>query len=304
MKSIYKLKWYFGLAGLLLSMQPLLIVPAVAAESDSLFRVAYSKKLFSGVDLNDVQVAIDMWSERLATAVNKRLNAHFRTISSYIDPNQRELESRVQDSPDMISITTVEYLRIKNREMWEPLFCGSVAGSDPREQLLYLVPAHSPAPPQSVVLEMADNEFRELAELWLDNLKREFSGRAIEPRYDQVKKVPKTSRAVLDVFFGKAAACIVNRRTYQTMVELNPQLGKKLRVLHESPLLLFTVTCVKRDLSSEIKAQVLKTAIELPSNPIGQQLLKLFGGAGVQPFKCGYLDAVKELVHQNEAANR
>lgn len=296
MNVTYKMNRFLIVLSLLLTT----LAPLAAADADSLFRVGYSKKLFSGVDLNDVQVAIDMWSAKLAIAINDQLKTNYRAVSSYLDKNQSVLDGNQENTPDLINITSTEYLSIKNQNLWEPLFCRNAPGTDPREQLLFLVPVDANRHSQTTLLEIADNLYRDLTKLWLAKLQRQSAGQPALPAYDTVRLVPKPSRAVLDVFFGKAAACIVNQSTFQTMIELNPQLEKKLRIQHTSPPLLFSLSCVRRDLSQKLKEKIFQAAITLPSNPTGQQLLKLFGGTSVQPFKAHYLDTVKALMKQNK----
>ena len=296
MKRVYKLNRFVGLASLIL----LTLAPLQATDADSLLRISYSKKLFSEVNLNDVRIAIDMWSGKLVAAVNAQLNTNYQAITSFLDKQQTALTGKGQHIPDFISVTATEYLRIKNPGLWEPLFCSNEFGSDPREQLLYLAPAGNGQRPKVATLELADNHYCELAELWLTDLKRQFADQPNQLSDEHLKKVSKPSRAVLDVFFGKAAACIVSRRTFQTMTELNPQLGKKLRILRTSPPLLFTVFCVRRDLPPELKTKIYQAAITLPANPTGRQLLKLFGGTGVLPFKPHYLETVRALMQQNK----
>ena len=55
----------------------------------------------------------------------------------------------------------------------------------------------------------------------------------------------KPSQAILPVFFKQAEAALVTRATFDTAVELNPQLGAALRTLSRSPQLIPAVAAVR-----------------------------------------------------------
>lgn len=86
-------------------------------------------------------------------------------------------------------------------------------------------------------------------------------------------KIPNT---VLPVFFRQADACLVTRSSFETMTELNPQLGQQLRILLVSEPYVPVVFCFRDNYQSEVKAQVLKEIENLHLSPAGRQILTIF----------------------------
>jgi phosphonate transport system substrate-binding protein len=78
------------------------------------------------------------------------------------------------------------------------------------------------------------------------------------------------------VFFQQGEACLVTRSGFKTMAELNPQVGKQLIIVKESPRLLPSLTCVRRSLDANRKKQLLSALSELHEDSAGQQALTLF----------------------------
>jgi hypothetical protein len=73
--------------------------------------------------------------------------------------------------------------------------------------------------------------------LWLDT---QLLRQQLPPSHSffrSVKLVENASQAVLPVFFRQADACLLPRWSYDTMVELNPQVKEQTTILVHSPLL-------------------------------------------------------------------
>ena len=64
-----------------------------------------------------------------------------------------------------------------------------------------------------------------------------------------MKLVDHASQAVLPVFFRQADACLMPRWSYDTMVELNPQVKDQAIILALSPLLARGALFMVRDIS-------------------------------------------------------
>jgi phosphonate transport system substrate-binding protein len=82
---------------------------------------------------------------------------------------------------------------------------------------------------------------------------------------------------------------------FETMVELNPQIGKELMVLMESPPFLDNVIGFRKGYDKEWQKELVDTGLKLHEDPEGQQVLMLFHRKRLTPFKSEYLDSLRKL---------
>lgn len=132
---------------------------------------------------------------------------------------------------------------------------------------------------------------------WLESLLLEGSFGAIDCFFASLEVVSKPTAAVLPVFFGNKAACIVDRKAFELMVELNPQVGAQLTSIAVSEPYLNSVTLVTRTGydSERVRQDVFKSLEELHMDAAGRQILTLFKVDQLMPFKDEYMDSVRAL---------
>ena len=105
---------------------------------------------------------------------------------------------------------------------------------------------------------------------------------------------------VLLIFFKKADVCLVGYNAFKTMVELNPQIGKELKILQMSPPLIKGITCIRKSFYKWAKPDVIHVLSSLPETAAGRQVLTLFGQSRVVPFKEKDILSIQELVKRHE----
>jgi phosphonate transport system substrate-binding protein len=105
---------------------------------------------------------------------------------------------------------------------------------------------------------------------------------------------------VLPVFFRQTDACLVDRQGFDTMCELNPQLGKQLRTLASSPRLITMVFCFRSAYSPPVKNEIVRAMEELYTTPAGQQILTVFQIDKMQIASDSDLDSARELLDAYE----
>ena len=115
--------------------------------------------------------------------------------------------------------------------------------------------------------------------------------------FGSVESVAKPTTAVLPVFFGKKAACVVDEASFDVMTELNPQVGQQLQIVAMSDALANPVVCLRKDgwPSAREKSIALRTLGELHLNPTGQQICTLFKIDRMVPFEDSQLDSIRKL---------
>jgi hypothetical protein len=112
----------------------------------------------------------------------------------------------------------------------------------------------------------------------------------------------KLSRAVLPVFFSQADACIVDQAGFKIMVEMNPQIGKELQIIAQSPHFVDTLCCLRSQgwLKPYHRGDMSDALAKIADDPAGQQILNLFKFNGLTPFKEKYLDTIRILRQQHD----
>lgn len=126
----------------------------------------------------------------------------------------------------------------------------------------------------------------------------------LDPRafFNRFEIREKPSQVVLPVFFGNADACVVDRSGFEIMAELNPQVGKMLRVMTRSDAYLDTVACVRLNGWEDPKhrTDLIAALQELTQDPAGQQIMSLFRFNELIKFENEFLDTVRVLHRRHD----
>jgi ABC-type phosphate/phosphonate transport system substrate-binding protein len=101
---------------------------------------------------------------------------------------------------------------------------------------------------------------------------------------------------VLPVFFRQADACVVTRRGFKTMSELNPQVSQRLKVLAASPGLVPTGFGFRPDYTDPLKNTIVAELARIKDSPAGAQVLTLFQSGSLEAHPLSCLDSAFELL--------
>ena len=116
--------------------------------------------------------------------------------------------------------------------------------------------------------------------------------------FSEVQLKGKESQAILSVFFGQADACITTEMSFKTAIELNPQVGKKLRIISISPELIETVAFFSDNTTEQYRERVMNRMARLPEYPRGRQILLLFNTDEITLLKKDKLASTQKFVEE------
>lgn len=268
-----------------------------ARESES-FRIAFSSALFTDVNENDAKAALKVWGQTVAKE---------RGIESDPDPKiLKSIENMAHalrsNSADALGITAPEYEILARDVKLAPLFVPVVSGRITEE---YLLLVHRDSKIENVGdlqgrgLTVYENPRTSLAPQWLETV---LAKRGLKPSVDlfaRVSRVSKLPKVVLPVFFRQNDACVVSRSGYETMVELNPQIGKQLKTLETSPPLVPAVFCFRVDYSPAFKSQLMAGVRELHTSAAGHQVLTIFQCEKMEECPASALQTTLDLLAEH-----
>lgn len=239
------------------------------------FRVAFTSPMFTDVNENDARAAVKAW----ATTIAKERNIDVATDPQIL-PDAPSLDRVLSEkSVDAAGMTVLEYWQTGAAQRWAPILGAAIGG---RVADVYYLLVHGDSDIQGIAdlrgrtVLVHHNPRVSLAEFWLEDLLRSEQPSDPSGFFGRVSPVPKLSSVILPVFFRQADACVVTRWGFETLTELNPQIGRDLRVLVVSPELIATVFCLRADYDSPQRESLLTGLEELHLSASGRQVLTIF----------------------------
>jgi phosphonate transport system substrate-binding protein len=258
-------------------------------------RFAFSFRMFADVNENDAKASVKAWALALA-----RERGVPMSIEPIVLSGDAALMKALRDaSIDGAAVTTEEYLSLDAELQGTNLFMSFIGGHYTEEYLL-LVRADSAIANlrglRGRKITVFDNPRASLAPLWLDVILSEQGLGAPAEHFGQLLKAQKLAKVVLPVFFRQQDACIVTRRGFETMCELNPQVRAQLRVLATSPQLVPALGFIRRSYDSPLRDALLGALKGLEKSPAGTQVLTLFQSDQLHEAPATLLGTARELV--------
>ncbi len=293
--------WTCLIVLLLLISVPMRVRGADAPEPNHLepIRFAFSSQMFTDVKENDAKASVKAWA--LAIARERQVPMSTEPI---VLAGTAQLKQALYDATiDGAAVTTEEYLGLDLELQSTNLFMSFIGGQFTEEYLL-LVNANSLITNLDGLhnrkIILFENPRASLAPLWLEVILLQNHLGVPAGFFGQVLKAQKLVKVVLPVFFHQQDACLVTRRGFDTMCELNPQVRMQLRILATSPKLVPAVGFIRRTYVSPLRAAMLAALKGLEQTAAGTQVLTLFQSDQLQEAPATLLDSARDLlaVHQ------
>lgn len=260
--------------------------------------IGYTKSLLSDVDFKDAQVAMDLWVKELSKSTKNPLQPR----SILIDDLPALIRAINAKQVDVLGLSCLDYFKIKDQVNLEPGMVVIIGGKPSKEFSL---------------ITRRDKGLKNLGELknskllvcdekpgngvplmWLDTFLVKQGVPSSKRLFISIKEVDKVSQAVLPLFFKQVDACLVSRSGFETMVELNPQIGEQLTILATSPGFVLGGVFFRKDFREDIKKLILDTCMKFSTYSSGKQILTLFKAEAFSPFTPSYFETLLDLTKE------
>jgi len=265
-------------------------------------RFAFSSKMFTDVNENDARASVKAWASAIARE---------RQIPMSTEPiifsGAAQLQAALRDATiDGAAVTTEEYLSLEPELQCSNLFMSFIGGQFTEEYLL-LVRADSGLSDLGGLhgrkIILFDNPRASLAHMWLEVMLAENKLGPSTDHFGQVRTAEKLAKVVLPVFFHQQDACIVTRRGFETMCELNPQIRAQLRVVAASPKLVPALGFIRPSYHSPLRESLLTALKDLQTSAAGTQVLTLFQSDQLREAPAALLESARELLAAYQRLN-
>ena len=258
-------------------------------------RVAFSSNLFADVNEDDARASVMAWAQTLGREHGIPVDPATKIIAG----TDAIVQALRDSSIDVVTMTTNEYWVVRREVPLGPFILGVVNGRTTEEYVLLVhrdsgITQLGELRKRSLVIYQ--NPRAGLSPVWLETLLLQSGlGRSTE-FFSRTTETNKLTRVVLPVFFRQADACLLTRAGFQTMNELNPQVGQQLKVLAASAALVPIVFCFRGNYNSPDRDKLLDSIDRISETPAGRQTLMLFQSERLVKSPATALDSACELM--------
>ena len=264
-------------------------------------RFAFSSRMFFGVNENDARAAMKAWGQTISEERGIPLDSGFKIIGGV-----EAIATAIRDKLiDAITLPTDEYWALCKKVSLGSIILGSKDGQS-TVQLVLLVRSDSGiqrlADLRGHSLVVFQNPLTSLAPAWLETELLQHQLGLAEQFWGRTTESAKLLRVITPVFFRQADACLVTLKGFETMTELNPQIGRQLKILAQSEAMVPSLFCFRGDYLSPYREKLLQEVSQVNETPAGRQTLALFqterlfpGDPSALANACALLDLHRQL---------
>lgn len=260
-----------------------------------MFHIAFSGSLFTDINMNDAKAALKAWFVTVAQERGMHTDPE-PVIVDDLPTMAGMLRSNLLDGVEM---TAAEYVTLRREARFDPLFVASSAGHI-TEEYVVLVRSDSKIGALGDVPGRHLNVYSQyracLAQPWLDTLLVQKGLPPAAQFFHQITLNNKLTQVILPVFFHQSDACLVTRSGFELMCELNPQIGRQLKIIATSPEIVPAVFCFLADVPAEIKEPYVASMRELHLHVAGQQVLTIFHREKLEEQPAACLQSALDLM--------
>lgn len=255
----------------------------------------YFNSISEVANRTDIETSLNFWAQELFALEAKKHDFLIASSKAFIFERIEDMqESFDQGEIDLIIAPPLLISKYFKREKLSDGFVGVLEENKP-EKLLLIARTdkniHGVDDLPGKRLGLIDND--ELADIFLDTL----AFKELKKGYNDIgltiQRQKKNNRIILDVFFNKTDAGVAYNSSYETMVELNPEIKNKITILEEFPVKGRNFSYFRHDYP--ISNLLIEVAVNFSSNPRAKQILDLFKTPEVAYCKVSELDSYDNL---------
>ena len=275
-------------------------VPASGNGDSVTAHVVFHKAMMANLATKDLEAAAKVWID----ALGDESGAYDDCVVYFVEDVAEVHDITNPFLPDLVILSCWDYLHLKTNTGLKATTTIQRGGSKMQELVLVArkdVAFETIADLEGASICMIQNELATLSTVWLETMLGEQDLPDPDSFFGERRRVSKASLALLPVFFGQVDVCVVSRNGYDTMAELNPQLGRDLSIVAESQGLVSIVICVNDKKDGNLKSVLPQALSAFHENAHGEQILLGFRVDRMVPLQASDLEAMLLFKERYEA---
>ncbi len=270
-----------------------------AEDASALLRVAASIDTLAGANINDARVAYRIWVEEAFRQYGKVTG---ELVPEVFLPSEVLIRDIRQGSIHGYVVTAFELARVVDLTDPESIVLQDYQ-ADGTE---YVILVHKNSPYMKLAdlrgAQVVAHHHRDmlLFKAWLENLLAENNLPGPERFFAGYKLNDGLNQVLLPVFFQRANAACLARRSWDTAMELNPQIGRDLRPVAVSPKVIPIALGLRRNSNPASRKILLECLLGISRLPAGQQIAALYQSRSFVARPLSVMNTTLDMVRQHD----
>jgi ABC-type phosphate/phosphonate transport system substrate-binding protein len=265
--------------------------------------IGFSSKAFVNTPREDIRVAVRILSQKIAK--NTVGSADSRIYDSTAEIEQDLKAKRL----DAVALTPEDFLEIGARTPVEPVMVTATDKGHEVELILLTrkdsgIGAIRGLKNKIIAVPARIVQYGNMYFTWVETLSMREGFHNMEKFFSSVRETKTPSLSLMQVFFRQADACVVTRQVFELTSELNPQIGKELKVIERFGKLAGGIIVFRPDLQEDRKQKLLKALRTIHEDHEGRQLVLLFQMNRLVPYRPEYMRATEAFFAEHRTLKR
>lgn len=263
----------------------------------AILRVAISVGTLAGANINDARAAYRVWLSEVARQYGTQTAV---VIPEVFLPSEDLIRGIRQGTLDGYGLTAPEFAKVSDLTDPDSLVLQDYLA----DGIEYVLLVHNGSRFRAITdlrgVHMVAHLHRDmvLASAWLGTLLAANSLPPPEQFFASYVLNGSLNQVVLPVFFRRVDAACIARRSWETAIELNPQLGKDLRAVAVSTKLIPIVFGFRRNTNASARKALIDSIQSIDTVAAGQQIVALYQSHSFVVRPITIMRATLELLRQ------
>jgi ABC-type phosphate/phosphonate transport system substrate-binding protein len=268
----------------------ILVFSSLLLFSDNKLNIGYYKNSFHGMSKEGVMIANNVYMNELVNDINHTSKSKiYDDINEVVnDINTNELDYIVTSGLDFVM-----YFDLNK------LIDGFMQGYEDGSKEVFIIIVLE----NSTMKNVSDLYKKKISVQKNDLITKLYVENKILEKYKKLdvnfELYPTKQRALLKLFFGKVDAAIITNKSFELISELNPQIGKKVRVLEVTNIEAKNFGFFNKSLNEESRTLINKQVKSLHETTRGKQILNIFKTDSIVESKLVDLKIIDEIYKNN-----
>jgi len=262
-------------------------------------RLAISVETLAGANVNDARAAYRVWLGEVQG--NLKLISIEPAPEIFI-PSEELIRNIRQGTLDGYVVTALELAKVADLTNPDSILIEDYLA----DGIEYVLLVHNSSPFKKVAdlrgARIASHLHRDMVLLpaWLGTMLAANNLPQAEQFFASHQLIGNLNQVILPLFFRRVDGVCIARRSWETAVELNPQLGRDLRAVAVSPTVIPIIFAFRNSTIASARKSLIDSIQRIYAATTGQQIIALYQSSGVVVKPISVMKSTIEMVRQFE----